>query len=199
MVVLPPTQVVHRTGASARVPPSAQRAHFRPSSGGDRPRLWLKSSEGESLRGMLSTHATPTTSGRARLPPLGRRSPSPAEGALQLGRRWLIRRHHLCPNRVPFRSASMPTTPTRWNPSEPRDPFHHLLEFFDAVATTQPAIADARPALEQLEMLRTTWLPLAAREWPVGPQELRELCTLVSTIAHALMSDKERAPNLRYP
>jgi len=57
-------------------------------------------------------------------------------------------------------------------PAEPRDPLHHLLERFDAVADGMPATQHSREAVGHVEHLRTTWLSRPVSEWPRTPGRL---------------------------
>lgn len=58
------------------------------------------------------------------------------------------------------------------HPVLPRDPNHHLLELLDGLVERENARSDRRAAVERLELLRTTWIPLAVTQWPITPAEL---------------------------
>ena len=73
-------------------------------------------------------------------------------------------------------------------PAEPRDAVHHLLELFDAVTEDMPAIQKSREAIEQLEMLRTTWLPRPIGEWPVRRTGLERLMGAANTSVRQMLS-----------
>jgi len=54
----------------------------------------------------------------------------------------------------------------------PKEPLHHLLELFDAMARDLPRIRKARSSVKRLEELRTTWVARGVNDWPVSRKEL---------------------------
>ena len=74
------------------------------------------------------------------------------------------------------------------HPVPPRDALHHLLELFDRVAERVPALREKRSAVEQLELLRTTWLQGSVTDWPGSRQELEKILESVATIARPLVN-----------
>lgn len=71
--------------------------------------------------------------------------------------------------------------------AEPRDPLHHLLELFDAATGAMPAIQDARATVEQIELLRTTWLTRPTGEWPMKRAGLEQLTSAATALVGHLL------------
>lgn len=75
------------------------------------------------------------------------------------------------------------------HPAGPKDPLHHLLELFDAATRGKPLIRRSRQSVEQLELIRTAWLPRMMSDWPVTQAQLPQVIRACRETIESLRGD----------
>ena len=73
-----------------------------------------------------------------------------------------------------------------------RDPLHHLMELFDAVAAEVPDLQKHRESFRVLEELRTTWVSVGLNRWPVDREQLPAIFAAVMEVIQHLGPESDR-------